>query len=111
MLHLLMPITTCCMHARVLMPCRCYACAATCMRTRIVHTCMQGYERLGFTREGSATVYREWCPAAAGAQLMGDFNSWSGAWMQRDDFGVWKIVLPDGAGLPSCVISTADPPP
>ena len=67
--------------------------------------CMQGYERLGFTREGNATVYREWCPAAAAAQLIGEFNNWSGAWMERDEFGVWKVVLPDGEGLASCMIS------
>ena len=48
-------------------------------------------------REGAALVYREWCPAASAAQLIGDFNNWSGSWMERDEFGVWKIVLPDGA--------------
>ncbi len=65
----------------------------------------QGYERLGIVREGAALVYREWCPAAAAAQLIGDFNNWSGSWMERDEFGVWKLVLPDGAlplgGAPS----------
>ena len=62
---------------------------------------LQGYERLGFVREGNAIVYREWCPAAAAAQLIGDFNNWSGAWMERDEFGVWKVVLPDGGALPA----------
>ena len=58
---------------------------------------MQGYERFGFTRERSATVYREWAPAATAAQLIGDFNGWAGAPMQRDASGVWSVTLPDGA--------------
>ena len=52
---------------------------------------------MGFFREGNATVYREWCPAASSAQLIGDFNAWGGSWMERDAYGVWKITLPDGA--------------
>lgn len=51
---------------------------------------------MGFFREGNATVYREWCPAASSAQLIGDFNGWGGSWMERDAYGVWKITLPDG---------------
>ena len=57
---------------------------------------MQGYELFGFTRDGNATVYREWCPAAQSAQLIGDFDGWQGTPLQRDDFGVWSVRLPDG---------------
>jgi hypothetical protein len=56
-----------------------------------------GYQKMGITRQGGATVYREWAPGAAAAQLIGDFNGWAGTWMQRDDFGVWSVTLPDGA--------------
>lgn len=56
----------------------------------------QGYEKLGFTRTANAIVFREWAPAAKSAQLIGDFNGWSGSWMERDKFGVWSISLPDG---------------
>ena len=59
----------------------------------------QGYEKLGFRREGNATVYREWAPAASSAHLIGDFNSWGGTHMEKDSFGVWKVTLPDGAAL------------
>ena len=61
----------------------------------------QGYEKLGFRREGNATVYREWAPAASSAHLIGDFNSWGGTHMEKDSFGVWKVTLPDGAALAS----------
>lgn len=57
----------------------------------------KGYERLGFTREAGATVYREWAPAAQAAALIGDFNGWQPAWMTKDEFGVWELRLPDGA--------------
>ena len=57
---------------------------------------VQGYETLGFRREGNTTVYREWCPAATSAQLIGDFNGWGGTHMEKDGVGVWKVVLPDG---------------
>ena len=62
------------------------------------HNRMQGYELFGFTRDGGATVYREWAPAAQSAQLIGDFNGWQGTPLERDDFGVWSVRLPDGAG-------------
>ncbi len=65
--------------------------------TQRERTCAQGFKKLGFSREGSTTVYREWAPAAGSAQLIGDFNNWNGSWMERDEFGVWKITLPDGA--------------
>lgn len=61
---------------------------------------MQGYEKLGFAREGNAVVYREWCPAASSAQLIGDFNGWGGTHMEKDGLGVWKVTLPDGDSLP-----------
>ncbi len=61
---------------------------------------LQGYERFGFTRVGAATVYREWAPAATGAQLIGDFNGWAGTALQRDAEGVWSVTLPDGAAAP-----------
>ena len=68
---------------------------------------MQGYELYGFTRDGDATVYREWAPAAQSAQLIGDFNGWEGTPLQRDEFGVWSVRLPDGeceqgSGLEGC---------
>ena len=54
----------------------------------------------GFIRdeEKGATVYREWAPGAVGAQLIGDFNNWEGWDMQRDDFGVWSVTVPDVDG-------------
>ncbi|CAL5219263.1 g1061 [Coccomyxa viridis] len=55
----------------------------------------KGYEKLGFRREGNTVVYREWCPAATSAQLIGDFNGWGGTHMEEDGLGVWKAVLPD----------------
>ena len=61
---------------------------------------------MGFQREGAATVYREWAPAAQSAQLIGDFNGWNGDAMQRDQFGVWSVRLPDGIKI-SSLISTA----
>ena len=44
-------------------------------------------------------MYREWAPAAQSAQLIGDFNGWQGTPLDRDDFGVWSVRLPDGEGL------------
>lgn len=57
---------------------------------------MQGYKRLGFTRDGKGIVYREWAPMARSAALIGDFNNWEGSWMEKDAFGVWSLFLPDG---------------
>lgn len=56
----------------------------------------QGYETLGFTRQGGKTIYREWAPGAKAAALIGDFNNWEPAWMERDEWGVWSVELPDG---------------
>ncbi len=55
-----------------------------------------GYTRFGIIRENGRTIYREWAPGAVAAQLIGDFNGWAGTWMQRDDFGVYSVELPDG---------------
>jgi 1,4-alpha-glucan branching enzyme len=41
-------------------------------------------------------VYREWAPGAKAAALIGDFNNWEPAWMERDEWGVWSVELPDG---------------
>eukprot|EP00884_Botryococcus_braunii_P004632 jgi/Botrbrau1/1416/Bobra.0063s0112.1 len=55
----------------------------------------KGYETMGFNRKDGVTVYREWAPAAGRAALIGDFNNWEGIEMQRDQFGVWSVSLPD----------------
>lgn len=47
---------------------------ANCLHSRVVP---QGYEYFGFNRTEGGIVYREWAPAAAGASLIGDFNSWN----------------------------------
>lgn len=59
----------------------------------------RGYEKMGFTRDDGAIVYREWAPAAQAAQLVGDFNGWNGEGhrMERNIFGVWTVRIPDGA--------------
>jgi 1,4-alpha-glucan branching enzyme len=61
----------------------------------------KGYEKYGFTREEDGILYQEWAPAAAAAQLIGDFNNWDGSkhTMKRDEFGVWSIRLPDADGV------------
>lgn len=66
---------------------------------------IQGYENLGITRKAGKTVYREWAPGAKAAALIGDFNKWEPAWMERDEWGVWSVELPDGkegGGLMVC---------
>ncbi len=44
-------------------------------------------------------VYREWAPGAEALFLTGDFNGWDRRAhpLQRLDFGVWEIFLPDAA--------------
>src|SRR5690242_4127803 len=61
----------------------------------------QGHHYFGFNRgenNGQPGVwYREWAPAARVLFVTGDFNGWD-RWnhpMQRDEFGVWSIFLPD----------------
>ncbi|CAM6098956.1 unnamed protein product [Calypogeia fissa] len=62
-----------------------------------------GYKKFGFNREKDAIVYREWVPAARDAQLVGDFNGWNGAnhKMEKNEFGVWSLTLPDVDGKPA----------
>ncbi|KAJ0763984.1 putative 1,4-alpha-glucan branching enzyme [Helianthus annuus] len=60
----------------------------------------KGYLKFGLNRENGSIVYREWAPAAEEAQLIGDFNGWDG-WnhkMEKDQFGVWTIKIPDVNG-------------
>ncbi|KAF3974987.1 hypothetical protein CMV_001728 [Castanea mollissima] len=63
----------------------------------------QGYLKFGFNREEGGVVYREWAPAAQEAQLIGDFNGWNGAnhSMEKNQFGVWSIKVPDSDGNPA----------
>jgi 1,4-alpha-glucan branching enzyme len=63
----------------------------------------KGYLKYGFNREGNKIVYREWAPAAKEAQLIGDFNAWNGSChrMERDQFGVWTVYIPDKDGKPA----------
>lgn len=56
----------------------------------------RGFDNLGFTRKAGKTIYREWAPGAKAAALIGDFNSWEPAWMERDEWGVWSVEIPDG---------------
>jgi 1,4-alpha-glucan branching enzyme len=56
----------------------------------------QGFESLGFVRKDGKTIYREWAPGAKAAALIGDFNNWECAWMEKDEWGVWSVELPDG---------------
>lgn len=63
----------------------------------------KGYLKFGFNRGEGCIVYREWAPAAQEAQLVGDFNGWDGAnhKMEKDQFGVWSIEIPDSGGSPA----------
>ena len=57
-----------------------------------------GYKKFGFSKKADGTiVFREWCPPAAEAWLVGEFNDWKGEPMTRDQFGVWSCELPPGA--------------
>jgi 1,4-alpha-glucan branching enzyme len=50
--------------------------------------------------EGKTGVwYREWAPEAKGVSLIGDFNEWNreAHRLERDQWGVWSIFLPDEA--------------
>ncbi|MCS6777731.1 MAG: alpha-amylase family glycosyl hydrolase [Chloroherpetonaceae bacterium] len=63
----------------------------------------QGHRYFGFNRgerNGEPGVwYREWAPAAHSLALIGDFNGWdrNANPMQRDEWGVWSLFLPDSA--------------
>ncbi|KAJ8762114.1 hypothetical protein K2173_007264 [Erythroxylum novogranatense] len=63
----------------------------------------KGYLKFGFNREEGSIVYREWAPAAQEAQIIGDFNGWNGSnhRMEKDQFGVWSIRIPDSNGHPA----------
>ncbi|KAF7140267.1 hypothetical protein RHSIM_Rhsim06G0006900 [Rhododendron simsii] len=63
----------------------------------------QGYLKFGFYREEDGIVYREWAPAAQEAQVVGDFNGWNGSnhCMEKNEFGVWSIKIPDSGGNPA----------
>ncbi|KAE9603503.1 1,4-alpha-glucan-branching enzyme 1, chloroplastic/amyloplastic [Lupinus albus] len=63
----------------------------------------QGYLKFGFNREEGGIVYREWAPAAQEAQVIGDFNGWDGSnhRMEKNQFGVWSIKIPDSGGNPA----------
>jgi 1,4-alpha-glucan branching enzyme len=59
----------------------------------------RGYERFGLVRRAGGVEYQEWAPGARQAFLTGDFNGWDRRShpMQRDEFGVWRVFVPDGA--------------
>ncbi|KAH7850015.1 hypothetical protein Vadar_026561 [Vaccinium darrowii] len=63
----------------------------------------QGYLKFGFNREEDGIVYREWAPAAQEAQVIGDFNGWNGSnhCMEKNEFGVWSIKIPNSSGNPA----------
>ncbi|MBS0189892.1 MAG: alpha amylase C-terminal domain-containing protein [Planctomycetes bacterium] len=60
-----------------------------------------GHKYFGFNRGGSNGAngiwYREWAPGAERLSLIGDFNQWNreATPLQRDQFGVWSVFLPD----------------
>ena len=80
---------------------RMFSCRVTAIEAPHAAAPLQGYEKLGFTREGSNTVFREWAPVAQAVSLIGDFNGWKDSWLTRDQWGVWSITLPDGTLLHS----------
>nr|KJB16659.1 hypothetical protein B456_002G241400 [Gossypium raimondii] len=59
----------------------------------------RGYEKLGFIGSEMGITYREWAPGAKSAALIGDFNNWNpnADIMNRNEFGVWEIFLPNNA--------------
>ncbi|OWM70582.1 hypothetical protein CDL15_Pgr014255 [Punica granatum] len=63
----------------------------------------KGYLKFGFNREEGAIVYREWAPPAQEAQIIGDFNGWDGSKhvMEKNEFGVWSVRIPDNNGNPA----------
>ncbi|KAI5660912.1 hypothetical protein M9H77_20235 [Catharanthus roseus] len=62
-----------------------------------------GFQKFGFNKEEGCIVYREWAPAAQEAEVIGDFNGWDGSnhKMEKNQFGVWSIKIPDSAGNPA----------
>jgi 1,4-alpha-glucan branching enzyme len=69
---------------------------ASATRLLSMHLSPQGFESLGFVRKDGKTIYREWAPGAKAAALIGDFNNWECAWMEKDEWGVWSVELPAG---------------
>ncbi|XP_027092189.1 1,4-alpha-glucan-branching enzyme 1, chloroplastic/amyloplastic isoform X1 [Coffea arabica] len=63
----------------------------------------QGYLKFGFNREKGYILYQEWAPAAQEAEVIGDFNGWDGSnhRMEKNQFGVWSIKIPDCNGNPA----------
>lgn len=61
-----------------------------------------GYSKFGFNKEEGCIVYREWAPAAQEAEIIGDFNGWNGSnhKLEKNQFGVWSIKVPDSEGRP-----------
>ncbi|KAJ2318584.1 alpha-1,4-glucan branching enzyme, partial [Coemansia sp. RSA 2702] len=59
----------------------------------------RGYEDFGLHITPAGVRYREWAPGAREASLVGDFNNWDVAAnpMARNDYGVWEVVVPNGA--------------
>eukprot|EP00124_Ichthyophonus_hoferi_P003820 Ihof_evm2s359 gene=Ihof_evmTU2s359 len=60
----------------------------------------KGYETMGLHCVNNTVTYLEWCPNAARAWIIGDFNEWkrSEQYEMKDmGFGKWKIVIPPTA--------------
>ncbi|KZV21055.1 1,4-alpha-glucan-branching enzyme 1, chloroplastic/amyloplastic, partial [Dorcoceras hygrometricum] len=62
-----------------------------------------GYLKFGFNWDEGCIVYREWAPAALEAEVIGDFNGWNGSGhkMEKNQYGVWTIRIPDVGGNPA----------
>jgi 1,4-alpha-glucan branching enzyme len=54
------------------------------------------YKTMGFQVTATDIKYTEWAPNAVQAFLIGDFNGWdrNSHPMTKNEYGVWKIVLP-----------------
>jgi 1,4-alpha-glucan branching enzyme len=61
------------------------------------------HQQLGLNHDAGrgGYVYREWAPGAEALSLIGDFNGWDRQAnpLQRLDFGVWEVFLPDAEYL------------
>lgn len=62
---------------------------------------LQGHRLFGAhieERNGQKGVrFTVFAPAARRVELIGDFNSWNGTAMCRDDMGVWDLFVPGAA--------------
>ncbi|KAK3257332.1 hypothetical protein CYMTET_33576, partial [Cymbomonas tetramitiformis] len=56
-----------------------------------------GYERFGLHHRDGGVEYVEWAPRASSLSLMGEFNNWEPSQYPGtcDDFGVWRVFIPD----------------